>query len=144
MIPWSVILNKSSCHTLWNELLGMPFLHCSITDCLKGLFSGPAKDKDAQLHIFHYSLPLQDEDWLLRQFLSCTWSCQTYQRYVHIMAVSFLRDDQLDDLEVLAADQQWATSGSGCLLLNRGNLAVKNLWRNWKQLCWVIKISKKK
>lgn len=46
------------------------------------------------------------------------------------MAVSFLRDDQLDDLEVLAADQQWATSGSGGLLLNRGNLAVKNLYGN--------------
>jgi len=77
-------------------------------------------------------------------FPSHTWSCQTYQRYVNVMAVSFLGDDQLDDLEVLAADQQWATSSSGGLLLDSGNLTVKDLCENLRQLCQVIQIFRKK
>lgn len=65
---------------------------------------------------------------------SHTWPSQPYQGYVNVMAVSLLRDHQMDHLEVLAADQQGATSGSGGLLLNRGNLAVENL-RAIEELC---------
>lgn len=43
------------------------------------------------------------------------------------MAVSLLRYDKLDNLEVLAANKQRTASGRRCLLLNGGDLTVKNL-----------------
>lgn len=43
------------------------------------------------------------------------------------MTISLLQYDELNDLEVLAADQQGTASSRCCLFFNGGNLTVKNL-----------------
>lgn len=69
------------------------------------------------------------------ELLHPTWPCKAYQRDVHVMAVSLLWDDKLQQLKVLAANKQRASSSRCCLFFNGGNLTVKNLqpkvmWRN--------------
>lgn len=61
------------------------------------------------------------------ELLSPTWPCKAYQRDVHIVAISFLWDDELQQLKVLAANKQRAPSSGCCLFFYGGNLTVKDL-----------------
>lgn len=56
-----------------------------------------------------------------------TWLREAQQRQVNILAVLLLRDAELKNLEVLAADHQRASSSRGGQLLHVAHQAVKNL-----------------
>lgn len=71
--------------------------------------------------------------WVPPELPFYTWARQTYQRNVNIMAVSFLRHDELNVLEVLTTNQHWATRSWCSKFLNWRDLAVKNLIKKKSQ-----------
>lgn len=56
-----------------------------------------------------------------------TWLGEAQQRQVNILAVLLARDDEVKNLEVLAADHQRASSGRGGQFLHAAHQTVKNL-----------------
>lgn len=56
-----------------------------------------------------------------------TWLGEAQQGQVNILAVLLARDDEVKNLEVLAADDQWASSSCRGQFLHAAHQAVKNL-----------------
>lgn len=65
----------------------------------------------------------------MREHKACqfTWLGEAQQRQVHILAVLLVRDDEVKNLEVLAADDQRTSSRRGGQFLHVAHQAVKNL-----------------
>lgn len=56
-----------------------------------------------------------------------TWLGEAQQRQVNILAVLFVRDDEVKNLEVLAADDQRPSGSRGGQFLHVAHQAVKDL-----------------